>query len=66
MIDQVDTMKEMPVLPPVQGRSPVGVERDALYLGPCCAWGQYGGDPGEPEAGILLQNWVLASPVQTS
>lgn len=34
MIDQVDTMKEMPVLPPVQGRSPAGVERDALYLGP--------------------------------
>lgn len=56
MIDRVGAMKETPVIPPAQSRNPAGVERDAPYLGPCCAWGQYGGASGDPEAGVLLQN----------
>lgn len=66
VIDWVGAMKEIPVLPPAQSRNPESVERDVLYLGPCCAWGQYRGASGDPEAGILLQNWGLSSPVQTS
>jgi len=51
-------MKEIPA----QSRNPAGVKRDAPYLVPCPAWGPYRGAPGDPEAGVLLQNWGFNLP----
>lgn len=59
MTDWAGAMKEIPVLPPAQSMNPAGVERHV-------PGGQYGNAPGELEAGIILQNWVLTSTVQTS